>query len=113
MRFLLIISHDENFTPTPQLVANITAWTKKQRRDRVLIDGNPLKPAGEAVTVRIREGQLRRTAGPFARSREKMCAYALIEAEGMAEAVSLASGHPMAKVATIEVRPVWQELAGK
>ncbi|MCG8527298.1 MAG: YciI family protein [Opitutales bacterium] len=51
------------------------------------------------------------TSGPFADSNEKVCAYELIECANMEEAVGNASRHPMAKVATIEVRPVWSELA--
>jgi hypothetical protein len=111
MRFLFIISHDDRFTSSPKLVSEIVAWTKKRRGERVLVDSNPLKPSDEAVTVRVRDGKVRRTGGPFARSREKMCAYVLIEARSMEEAVSVATGHPMARAATIEVRPVWQELA--
>jgi len=111
MRFLFIISHDDHFAPTPELVSKIIAWTKKRRDEHVLVDSNPLKPSDEAVTVRVRDGKVRHTSGPFARSREKMCGYVLIEAKSMEEAVSVATGHPMASAATIEVRPIWQELA--
>lgn len=37
----------------------------------VLMHGNPLRPPGEATTVRVREGKVMRTDGPFAQSREK------------------------------------------
>jgi hypothetical protein len=110
MRFLLIVSHDENFSPTPQLLAEIGIWVRTQTRRRVRLDGHPLRPAGEAVTVRIRAGRTRRQPGPFARSREKMCAYELIAAPDLAAAVALAETHPMARAATIEVRPVWAQL---
>ncbi|MGC4074860.1 MAG: YciI family protein [Nibricoccus sp.] len=110
MRFLFIISHDDAFAPTPQLIAEIGTWTKKRRAEGVLIDSNPLKPASEATTVRVRNKQTQRKPGPFSRSREQMCAYVLIEAKNHEEAVSIASSHPMASAATIEVRPVWQDL---
>lgn len=110
MKFLLIISHDEKFAPTPQLLRDITAWVRTQSRRRVRLDGHPLKPADEAVTVRIRNGQLRQLPGPSTRSKEKMCAYELIEAPDQEAAVTLAASHPMAQAATIEVRPVWQDL---
>jgi hypothetical protein len=111
MHFLLIISHDDKFAPSQDLVGEIVDWTQKHRRKGVLIDSHPLKPAGEAITVRMRGGKLQRKTGPFARSREKMCAYALIEADSIEDAVSVAAKHPMTKVATIEVRPVWDDLA--
>ena len=74
--------------------------------------GNPLRPPGDATTVRVREGKVTLKRCPFARSKEKMCAYELIECSSTEEAIEVASQHPMAKVATIEVRPVWSELAG-
>jgi hypothetical protein len=39
-----------------------------------------------------------------------MCAYELIEATDLPTAVALAATHPMAAAATIEVRPVWEDL---
>src|SRR6478736_2876186 len=110
MKFLLIISHDDTFAPTHALVRDIMGWVRTQTRRKVRIGGAPLKPAGEAVTVRIRGGKLRTAPGPFARSREKMCAYELIEAADLPAAVALAATHPMAAAATIEVRPVWEDL---
>ncbi|MBI5193900.1 MAG: transcription initiation protein [Nitrospirae bacterium] len=111
MQYLLIICHDDAFTPTETLVPDIVAWVKKMEDRGVRVHGNPLRPASDATTVRVRKGKLLRTNGPFASSKEKMCAYELIECENVEEAIDVASQHPMAKVATIEVRPVWNELA--
>jgi hypothetical protein len=44
---------------------------------------------------------------------EKMCAYELIECSGEEAAIKVASSHPLAQVATIEVRAIWTELAGQ
>jgi hypothetical protein len=64
------------------------------------------------VTVRVREGKVVLKNGPFAESGEKMAAYELIECASLEEAIGVASTHPMAKAATVEVRPVWTELTG-
>ena len=111
MKFVFIISHDDTFAPTPRLIRDILGWVRTQERRKVRLGGEPLKPAGEAVTVRVRDGKLRTTAGPFAKSREKMCAYELVEVADLEAAVALAATHPMAAAATIEVRPVWEDLA--
>lgn len=111
MQYLLIISHDDFFTPAETLLQEIGAWITEMDRRGVRIHGNPLRPAGDATTVRVREGKLELKKGPFANSREKMCAYELLECSGDEEAIQLASLHPMAKAATIEVRPVWSALA--
>ena len=112
MQCLLIISHDDSFTPTETLIKDINAWVKKMERRGVRVHGNPLRPPGEATTVRVPQGKVILTKGPVAKSREKMCAYELIECSSFEEAIDLASQHPMAKAATIEVRPIWDELAG-
>lgn len=89
----------------------IGEWIAEMEKRGIRRHGNPLKPPGEAVTVRVRNGNPHIAMGPFSNAKEKMCAYELIEAPGMEEAVALASRHPMAKAATIEVRPVWDELS--
>jgi hypothetical protein len=76
----------------------------------IRVYGNPLQPPGTATTVRVRGGKVLRTRGPFSRSKEQMCAYELVECSSAEEAIAAASTHPMAKAATIEVRPVWSEL---
>jgi len=112
VHYLLIIAHDDTFAPTERLVAEIRDWVVAMEARGVRVYGNPLRPASEAVTVRVRDGEARRTHGPFSRSREQMCAYELIQCAGLDIAAEVAARHPMAAAATIEVRPVWGELAG-
>jgi hypothetical protein len=112
MKYLLIISHDDQFAPTEALIADIGAWIRKMERRGLRVYGNPLQPPSSATTVRVREGKAILSKGPFAKSKEQMCAYELIECSNDAEAIDVASQHPMAKAATIEIRPVWSELAG-
>lgn len=113
MQYLLIISHDDFFAPTETLFKSIGAWIKEMEHRGVRVYGNPLRPAGDATTVRVREREVVLKNGPFANSKEKMCAYELIECSSDEEAIEVASRHPMAKAATIEVRPIWNELANQ
>ncbi len=112
MQYLLIISHDDLFTPTESLINGIGLWIREMERRKIRVYGNPLRPPCDAVTVRVRENGVNVTNGPFADSNEKMCAYELIECASIEEAIKAASRHPMARAATIEVRPVWGELVG-
>ena len=111
MQYLLIISHNDSFTPIERLLKDIVSWNKKMDRRGIRVYGNPLRPPADATTVRVRKGKVVLTNGPFAKSREKMSAYELIECANSEEAIDVASQHPMAKVATIEVRPIWNDLA--
>ncbi|HQQ63850.1 MAG TPA: YciI family protein [Pseudomonadales bacterium] len=110
MQYLLIISHDEHFAPTEQLFEDIAAWNAAMERRGAFVYGNPLRPPCDARTIRVREGKTVVTDGPFADSKEKMCAYVLLDCSSMDEATAAAAHHPMASAATIEVRPVWNEL---
>jgi len=111
MNYLLIIAHDDGFAPTERLIAEIMAWIKSMEARGIRVQGNPLRPASEAVTVRVRDGRIGHSSGPFSRSREQMCAYELIQCASLDLALEVAAQHPMAAVATVEVRPVWDQLA--
>lgn len=111
MQYLLIICHDEYFAPTRTLTKDILAWNKVMERKGIYKYGNPLRPPVDAKTVRVRKGKLLLTNGPFSDSNEKIAAYVLLDCSTMQEAIDAASQHPMARAATIEVRPVWEDLA--
>jgi len=111
MQYLMIICHDDSFASTEVLVTEIVAWDKEMEGRGIRKYGNQLRLPSDAVTVRVREGKRVLKNGPFAESKEKMAAYELIECASLEEAIDVASTHPMAKAATIEVRPVWSDLA--
>jgi hypothetical protein len=111
MQYLMIICHDDSFAPTEALVTEIVAWDKEMEGRGIRKYGNPLRPPSDATTVRVRKGKVGLKNGPFAKSKEKMAAYELIECASLEEAIDVASTHPMAKAATVEVRPIWAHLA--
>ena len=69
--------------------------------------GEALQPVGTATSVRVREGEVMLTDGPFAETREQLGGFYLIEAESLDRAVAIAAGIPTAHTGTIEVRPIW------
>jgi hypothetical protein len=70
-----------------------------------------LQPVSTAATVRVRNGRVSVTDGPFAETKEVIAGFYLIEARDLEEATALAAKIPPARVGAIEVRPV-RELAG-
>ena len=112
MQFLLIITHDDAFVPTQTLVRGILAWDAEMDRRGIRLDGRPLRPAEDAVTVRVREGARSVTTGPPAAgpgpARPPTNSSS---ATGLDNAIEAAADHPMAAAGTIEVRPVWAEMA--
>ena len=59
-----------------------------------------------AVSVRVRNGELSATDGPFAETKEHLSGFIIIEARDLNDAIRLAGTIPMARLGTIEVRPV-------
>jgi hypothetical protein len=68
--------------------------------------GSPLHPPSTATSVRVRDGKRLLTDGPFAETREQLGGYMLIDVENLDEAIAFAARGPLARVGTIEVRPL-------
>ncbi len=65
-----------------------------------------LEPVATATTVRIRNGRIAVSDGPFAETKEALAGFYLLEARDLNEAISLAAKIPPAKVGCVEVRPI-------
>jgi hypothetical protein len=68
--------------------------------------GNALQPISTATTVRVREGKVEHTDGPFAETKEQLGGYYLLDCKDLDEALELAAKIPSAKFGSVEVRPV-------
>ena len=76
-----------------------------------MIVAEPLQSIQTAATVRIRDGKLSVTDGPFAETKEQLAGFYLIDARDMDEAIEIGARIPPARVGSIEVRPL-RELNG-
>jgi hypothetical protein len=68
--------------------------------------GDGLQPTTTATTVRVRDGKILTTDGPFAETREQLGGYYLVEAKDLDTALGIAARIPGATTGSIEVRPV-------
>jgi hypothetical protein len=75
-----------------------------------LILAQALQSAATASTLRVRSGKLSVSDGPFAETKEQVGGFFLIEAADFDEAVQVAAQWPSARIGSIEVRPVEEEL---
>ena len=85
-------------------------YVETLRKRGLLIITHALQSASTASTVRIRSGKLSVTDGPFAETKEQMGGFFLIEASDFNEAIEVAAKWPSARIGSIEVRPIEQEL---
>ena len=112
MKYLcLIYDEEKKLKSLPKsemeaLMGEYFAFTKDVRQSGHYLGGNDLQPVANATTVRVRNGKLSTTDGPFAETKEQLGGYYLIEARDLNEAIQIASRIPSAKIGCVEVRPV-------
>lgn len=78
------------------------------RKRGLLVAAEALQPIETAATIRVRNGKLSVTDGPFAETKEQLAGFYLIEATDLNEAIQIAAKIPPAREGSIEVRPVRQ-----
>ena len=105
MKYLCLVYLDEehwNACPDEQC----GAYAQSVVDSGHMLAAEPLHGVHTATTVRIRNGQLSVTDGPFAETKEMLAGFYLFDAKDLNEAIRLAAGIPPAKYGSIEVRPV-------
>jgi hypothetical protein len=70
------------------------------------IASEALQPVQTATTVRVREGKVSITDGPFAETKEQLAGFYLVDAADLNEAIQIASKIPPARLGSIEIRPI-------
>ena len=84
-------------------------FTQAIRDSGHYLECNRLLPCSAAITLRVRNGKVTITDGPFAETKEQFGGYYLIEARDLNEAIQVASRIPGAKIGCVEVRPVAED----
>lgn len=117
MRYLLLVYTDPRMMdalPPGEADARMRecfAHADRLRARGRLLDSQQLEPPETATAVRIRNGRLMTTDGPFAETREQLGGFNLIEAATLEEAIRIAADIPWAQTGCIEIRPVRDQAA--
>jgi hypothetical protein len=85
-------------------------YVDELRRSGRLLITHALQSVRSATTVRVRQGVLSTTDGPFAETKETLGGFFLVEARDLDEAIRIASRWPSARLGSIEVRPIEESL---
>jgi hypothetical protein len=110
MRYMLIHTDDPSLASgwDDEARASAYSWMEKVIRSGVGLQGSPVRPAADATTIKIRDGELVITDGPYAETKEQIAGYNVLECASMDEAIHVASRHPTARIGTFELRPFWE-----
>jgi hypothetical protein len=114
MKYLCLIYDDEtkwarmNKGDTDAVMGDYHQFTQDIRTSGHYLGGNALQPTPTASTVRLRNGSISTTDGPFAETKEQLGGYYLIEARDLNDAIQVAARIPSARDGSIEVRPIME-----
>jgi hypothetical protein len=105
MKYLCLVYLDENrLGELPD--EDCVAYDTEIRNSGHCLASEALQSVHTAPTVRMRNGRLSVTDGPFAETKEQLAGFYMIEAKDLNEAIQIASRIPPARVGSIEVRPI-------
>src|SRR5262245_28194138 len=112
MRYLCLIYSEEKTwsgmakDQLDSMMGEYFAFTDGIKKSGHYVGGDALQPTTAATTVRVRNGKLSTTDGPFAETKEQLGGYYLIDAKDLNDAIQVASKIPSARLDSIEVRPI-------
>jgi hypothetical protein len=112
MKYLCLIYENEKGWETmppadsEAIMNEYFVFTENIRRGGQLVAGEALQPTQTATTVRVRNGKVSTTDGPFVETKEQLGGFYLVEAKDLNEAIQIAAKIPSARHGAIEVRPV-------
>ena len=107
MKYLILIYENEATTPQDEAeFAKWTDYTERLKNAGVLRGGEALMPTSTATTVRVKDGKMLTTDGPFAETKEQLGGFYQIETKDLDEALKWAAQIPSAHRGPVEVRPI-------
>ena len=112
MKYLCLIYDEEKKMTTmtkeqgEAMMGEYFAFTEDVKKSGHYVAGEALKPVHTATSVRVRNGKMSTTDGPFAETKEQLGGFYLIEARDLNDALQVAARIPSVKSGTIEVRPI-------
>jgi hypothetical protein len=112
MKYLCLIYDEEkklgsmSKNESDAFMGEYLAFTDGIRKSGHYIGGEALQPVQTATTVRVRNGKVSTTDGPFAETKEQLGGFYLINARDLNDAIQVASKIPSARLGSVEVRPI-------
>src|SRR4029450_3773713 len=114
MKFLCLICAERTMEQMAEADAekhfqDYTEFTEAIRKSGHLVGCNRLLPPAAATTVRVRQGKVSTTDGPYVETKEQLGGYYVIEAKDLDEAMRVAARIPGAWIGCVEVRPIAED----
>lgn len=110
MKYMLLVCGGGDETEVPAETEPVEPWVEElSGRREVRLHGHRLRPPADAVTIRVRGGEVLRTDGPFAETKEYIAGFDVLDCASLEEAIAAAARHPVASAGAMEIRAFWDE----
>lgn len=114
MKFLCLICAEKVMEQMPESAAEkhyqeYAVFTEDIRRSGHYVGCNRLLPPTAAITIRVRDGKVSTTDGPWVETKEQLGGYYVLEARDLNEAIRVAAKIPGAALGCVEIRPIAED----
>ncbi|MFE9426780.1 YciI family protein [Kitasatospora sp. NPDC006697] len=106
MKYMMFVCTDPRPDTDPAPETDIDVWVDTNDAAGRRLQGMVLAGKEAATTVRVRNGELLLSDGPFAETKELIVGFDLLDCKDLDEAIEVARTHPMARGGRIELRPL-------
>ena len=109
MKYLCLVHNDEyplHDHPDSPADSECHAYDVELESSNRRIAAEALAPVSAATTMRVRHGETQLVDGPFAETKAQLLGFYLIDVRDLSDAIRIAAGIPVARIGSVEVRPV-------
>ena len=112
MRYLCLVYYDEQTldalagSEVDALVNEALDYDAALRKSGHYLVSGALQSVQTATTIRVRNGRVTTTDGPFAETKEQLGGFIVIQAEDLNDAIRVARKIPPVRLGCVEVRPI-------
>jgi hypothetical protein len=110
VKYMMLLYADESRPDqfSDETMAAYGAFTEEVQDKVVMLSGEALQTTESATSVRVRDGRVRTTDGPFAETKEQLGGFYILDCRDLDEAIAYAAKIPAASSGTVEVRPIME-----
>jgi hypothetical protein len=110
MKYMLLIYADPTAYADPEaaqtMMGEYMTFTEAINESGEFVSGEPLQGPDTATTVRMRDGQVSPTDGPYVETKEVLAGYYVVDVKDLDRAIEVAAMIPDARTGGIDVRPI-------
>ena len=112
MKYIALLYGEPDSGPTAgtpefmEMLSDFQTATEAMAEAGVLVDSSPLQPPRTATTVRVRDGEMLLSDGPFAEIKEQLGGYYILDCVDLDTALRYAAMIPSVRYGSVEVRPL-------